>query len=204
MNRGPEAPNANQDDANTPLTPEELAGLIPDLSTRQELNEWEGQNILRGREWALGSRLSRTDPFEEGCLRELHRRMLGDTWSWAGKYRTTNKNLGVPFYQIHDEIGRLLGDVRFWVENKTYGVDEVAVRFHHRLTQIHPFPNGNGRHARLMADMTVFRLGRPLFSWGPRNLVRAGSTRTAYINALRAADNGDIQPLLKFARQADI
>ncbi|MGH9795933.1 MAG: mobile mystery protein B [Candidatus Acidiferrales bacterium] len=202
MNTGP-GPNTSQDEANTPLTPEEQAGLIPDLSTRRELNEWEGQNILRGREWALG-RLSSTNPFDERRLREVHRKMLGDTWSWAGKYRTTNKNLGIPSYQIHDEIGRLLGDARFWVENKTYSADEIAVRFHHRLTQVHPFPNGNGRHARLMADMIALRLGKPVFSWGPRNLARAGATRAAYIDALRAADSGDIQPLLKFARQESI
>jgi Fic-DOC domain mobile mystery protein B len=94
----------------------------------------------------------------------------------------------------------LFGDVRYWIENKTYSPDEIAVRFHHRLVFIHPFPNGNGRHARLIADVFAMKLGRPAFTWGSAHLVEEGEARNRYLEAIRAADNGDIQPLLKFAR----
>lgn len=188
-------------DGNIPLFPEEQADLIPDLTTKEELNEWERQNILEAYGWALDPRnLNRQDPFAEAYVRELHLRMFDQTWKWAGIYRITEKNIGIPHYQIREALAGLLGDVRYWVEHQTYEPDELAVRFHHRLVWIHPFANGNGRHARLMADVVAQRQGRPVFTWGGADMVRAGDFRRSYIEALRAADKNDIQPLITFAR----
>ncbi|WP_374566370.1 Fic family protein [Nitrosomonas sp.] len=74
------------------------------------------------------------------------------------------------------------------------------MRFSHRLVAIHPFPNGNGRVSRLIGDLLAQQLEQEPFTWGRANLVDAGETRARYIEALRAADNHDIRPLLLFAR----
>lgn len=186
---------------NTELTPDELADLIPNLATKQELNEFERENIIEAAEWALSERqLKQHEPWSEAYIRELHRRMFDQTWKWAGTYRRTDKNLGIPWQQILQQLPVVLGDAKYWIEHKTYDPDEIAVRLHHRLVSIHPFPNGNGRHARLIADVVAAKLGRPTFPWGIENLVSTGPTRDAYIQALKTADAGDIQPLLKFAR----
>src|SRR5437016_9122372 len=185
------------DDA-TPLTPEERRELIPaHIAYRSELNEAEQENIARAQDWALGRR---RDLLSEKFIKDLHRRMLGDVWRWAGKFRTTERNLGIPFYEIPVALRQLLDDTKTWIEYNTYKPDEIAVRFHHRLVQIHPFPNGNGRHARLMADLLVMSLGGERFSWGSANLQDAGDLRKRYIEALRAADNHEYGPLLRFAR----
>jgi Fic-DOC domain mobile mystery protein B len=188
-------------DGNTPLSPEEQADLMPNLATKEELNEWERQNILEAHTWAFEPKsLSRRDPLTEPFVRELHLRMFDQTWKWAGMYRTTEKNIGIPHYQIRDSLAALLGDVRYWLEHKTFAPDEIAIRFHHRLVFIHPFANGNGRHARLMADVLARRLNRPIFTWGSADIGQAGDFRRGYLEALRAADKHDIRPLLVFAR----
>ncbi len=184
---------------NTPLSPEEEDDLIPALATKQELNEWERQNILAANQWAFAPR-NRRDPLDETYLRILHRHMFDATWKWAGKYRTTEKNIGVPFYRIREELAILLADANFWREHGTYALDELAVRLHHRLVWIHPFANGNGRHARLIADVIASRGGRPVFSWGSAEIASTGQVRRRYIEALQSADKGNIQPLLQFAR----
>lgn len=187
---------AQPDDA-TPLTPEEQRYLIPNLAFRRELNEAEQENIARAQDWALARR---RDLLREKFIRDLHKRMLGDVWRWAGNFRTSERNLGIPFYEIPTALRQLLDDVKTWLEYKSFPPDEIAVRFHHRLVQIHPFPNGNGRHARLMADLLIMQLGQDRFPWGRANLQQAGDVRRRYIDALRAADNHDIAPLLAFAR----
>ncbi len=188
-------------DGNTPLSPEEQADLIPDLTTKEELNEWERQNILEAFAWALNPRsLQRNNPLSETYIRGLHQRMFDQTWKWAGTYRKTEKNIGIPHYQIRESLSVLLGDARYWMEHQTFERDEIAIRFHHRLVAIHPFANGNGRHARLIADVVAQRMGRPVFTWGGTDIVQAGDFRRTYIDALRAADRNDIQPLLTFAR----
>jgi Fic-DOC domain mobile mystery protein B len=182
----------------TPLTPEERTVLIPaHIAYRAELNAAEQENITRGQDWALGRK---RDLLSEKFLKDLHERMLGDVWRWAGKFRTTERNLGIPYYQIPMAVRQLLEDAKAWLEYKTYPPDEIAVRFHHRLVQIHPFPSGNGRHARLMADLLVMSLGGERFTWGRANLQQASDVRRQYIEALRAADNHDDGPLLRFAR----
>ncbi len=188
------------DDAATPLTPEEMRDLIPaHIAYRSELNEAEQENIARAQEWALGPR--RRDLLSEKFAGALHRRMLGDVWRWAGRFRTSQRNMGIDYWLIPTELRKLLDDTKAWIEFKTYPADEIAVRFHHRLVLIHPFPNGNGRHARLMADLLIMRLGGERFSWGRESLRDPGVARQQYIAALRAADNHDIAPLLAFARE---
>jgi Fic-DOC domain mobile mystery protein B len=191
----------DETDGKTPLSADERAGLLPSLATREELNQWERSNILEAYAWAFApSNFARQDPVTEAYVRGLHRRMFDQTWTWAGHYRSTEKNIGIPHHQIRDSLAGLLGDVRYWLEQSTYPPDEIAIRFHHRLVSIHPFANGNGRHARLIADVLAQRQGRPGFSWGSSAIARAGDYRRAYIEALRAADRNDIQLLLHFAR----
>lgn len=186
------------DDANTPLTAEEREQLIPAYITlRHELNEAEQVNIGEALRWAISRK---RDVLDQDFLSDMHRRMFGDVWHWAGRYRTTPRNIGVAAYRIAMDIRQLVDDARYWVENGTYPPDEIAVRFSHRLVAIHPFPNGNGRLSRLVGDLLARQLGQPAFSWGRTNLIDAGTTRALYVEALRAADNHDIEPLLRFAR----
>jgi Fic-DOC domain mobile mystery protein B len=195
--------NLNQARGNTPLTPDELAGLRPGLTTKGELDQFERTNILDANRWAFNPRvLKREDPFVEPYLRRLHKRMFDQTWTWAGRYRKTDKNMGVPFHQIMSEIASLLGDTHYWMENEIFDIEEIAIRYHHRLVQIHPFPNGNGRHARLLADVIVVKNGREPFTWGRQELADVGLARAEYIRHLQAADvnNDDVQSLLRFAR----
>lgn len=188
------------DDA-TPLEPEEREGLLQTWIThRRDLNDAEQENIVKGAAWARARRQRNTDILTDGFARSLHRRMFGDVWQWAGTFRQTERNIGVEPHRIHNDIGMMFDDVRYWVEHQTYPPDEIAVRLHHRLVAVHPFPNGNGRHARLMADLMMERLGREAFTWGGGSLHDVGELRRQYIDALRAADNHDIEPLIAFAR----
>ena len=181
-----------------PLDADELASLIPGHITSQgELNEWEQLNIVQGEGWA---RMQHKKILNEGFLRQLHKQMFGETWRWAGSFRKSDKNIGVDWLKIGVELKKLLDDAHYQIEHASYPPDEIAIRFHHRLVVIHPFPNGNGRHARLMADLLAEHLGQPRFTWGSRNLIDASATRQAYIAALQAADAHDYAPLLAFAR----
>lgn len=193
----------NKRDASTAINLEDTTALKPNLATQKELDQWEYQNILEARAWALAKRQLRdTDPLSEPYIRELHRRMFNRTWQWAGKYRMRNTNLGVPHVEIRERLGQLLGNARYWIENKTVDLDEAAVRLHYESVFIHPFPNGNGRHARLLADVVVSKFGREAFTWGSKELVDVGPVRQEYIRCLKLADenNNNIQPLVKFAR----
>jgi Fic-DOC domain mobile mystery protein B len=183
----------------TPLDPDEASGLIPQhIRTQQELNEWEQDNILNASRWALRARP--TDVLTEAFVRDLHRRMFDRTWKWAGDFRRSDKNIGVHWLRISVELRVLLDDTRYWFDNGTYPLDEVAARFHHRLVSIHPFANGNGRHSRLITDVLLTRHGGSLFTWGSGDLFASGNTRTRYIASLRAADGGDYSALLAFIR----
>lgn len=182
----------------TPLDADELASLIPGhITTQGELNEWEQLNIVQGEQWA---RKQRKEILNEGFLRQLHKQMFGETWKWAGDFRKSDKNIGVDWLYIGVELKKLLDDVGYQVEHSAFPGDEIAVRFHHCLVAIHPFPNGNGRHARMMADLLVERLGKARFTWGSKSLVDPNDTRKQYIAALQAADARNIAPLIAFAR----
>lgn len=190
---------AGEDEANTPLEAEEREQLIPTyITTRAELNEAEQVNITRASLWLRRAR--NVDVLDDAFLRDLHKRMFGEVWKWAGQYRRTPRNIGIDAYRIPMAVRELVHDARYWVDNGTYPPDEISIRFSHRLVSIHPFPNGNGRHSRLVADLFVMKLGQPRFTWGRANLVDPGETRRAYVAALRAADGGEIEPLLAFAR----
>lgn len=188
----------------TPLDPDETEGLLHGhVTTRGELDELEEENIRMGLRWATNAAVSgrrRADVLTEDFFYELHDRMFGEVWAWAGQVRRTDKNIGVDKVRIRVEVRQLVEDARVWRQLSVYEIDELAVRFHHRLVRIHPFPNGNGRHARMMADLIVQQGRRPPFSWGGKSLTATSAVRTAYVEALRAADRGDMGPLLRFAR----
>ncbi len=186
------------DDAATPLTADETQGLRPSwISTRGELNDAEQANILVAQRWAFARR---REVLEEKLLITLHHRMFRDVWDWAGTFRRTERNIGITPSHIGVALRDLIQDTRYWVEHATFPSDEIAARFHHRLVLIHPFPNGNGRHGRMAADLLARQLGRPLFRWGAGDLIGTGEIRKRYVAALRAADNHDIGPLLEFVR----
>jgi Fic-DOC domain mobile mystery protein B len=186
----------------TPLDADEVEGLIPSwVATHEDLNRAEEENIVRATLWAVGRRLAAQDILTENFIRQLHQRMFADVWRWAGTYRRTNKNIGVDHWQIVDQLGQLLGNAVYWAENSVYQRDELAVRFHHGLVAIHPFPNGNGRVSRELADLLVVSLGGERFSWGAELAgEEPAEARRLYIEALRAADGGAIEPLATFAR----
>jgi Fic-DOC domain mobile mystery protein B len=191
-------PLGEQDDASTPLTEEEREDLMPSyITVRSELNEAEQANILEAEKWAFSRK---RDVLDERFLTNLHKRMFGRVWRWAGTFRKSERNIGIDAYRIPVELRQFLDDCRFWIENGTYEPDEIAARFHHRLVLIHPFPNGNGRHARMATDLLLVAIDSPRFSWGRVNLVDAGETRQRYVDALREADHHDIGPLLEFVR----
>lgn len=183
----------------TPLDPEERDGLLQSWITyRHELNEAEQANIAAGTAWARRQR--RENILSESFIRHLHRRMFGDVWAWAGTYRHTERSIGIDPSQIQVELHNAFADAQYWTEHATYPPDEIAVRLHHRLVAIHPFPNGNGRVTRLAADLLAEHLGQEPFSWGRENLTTVGEARQRYIAALRSADRHDMGPLIDFAR----
>lgn len=187
------------DDNSTPLTPDEKDGLkLKWVTLRSELNELETRNILDAQKWLLLS--PPKDVLNDSFLRKLHKKMFGEVWTWAGEYRTTERNIGVVPFQIPMKLMFLFDDVKFWIENKTYAEIEIAVRFHHRLVQIHPFPNGNGRISRVMADLCMKQMGQSPLYWGDCNLTEISAVRKSYIDALRKADAGDYGELIEFVR----
>lgn len=182
----------------TPLNPDELEGLKhPHIETQGELDQLEQQNIQDGFIW-LSKQRKFKDYLNENFLLELHKQMLGDVWTWAGSYRHSDKNIGVDHLIIGVGLRNLLDDAKYWVEHATYSREEFAAHFHHRLVKIHSFPNGNGRHARIMTDLILEHvLKTNPVNWGS-NLGVDGAHRETYINALKAADSNDYQPIIEF------
>ncbi|MFP5039526.1 mobile mystery protein B [Parasediminibacterium sp. JCM 36343] len=189
-------------DGQTPLDEDEKEGLlIPTIATHGELDEFEQQNIEQAVLWSLNRSFKVEAVLSENFIKAVHKRMYGKVWAWAGEFRRSNKNIGVDKYQIATELRYLLDDAKFWYANNTFSPDEFAILFKHRLVSIHCFPNGNGRHSRLMADIIIEKIFKQkVFTWGAANLVRQGDTRATYLSAIKAADKGDIQPLINFAR----
>jgi Fic-DOC domain mobile mystery protein B len=192
----------NYIDGQTPLDEDETQGLlIPSIATRGELDEFEQQNIEQAVLWTLTRNFKPQDILTEAFIKQLHKKMYGNIWAWAGEFRKTNKNIGVDRWQISVDLKYLLDDAVYWIANNVYVPDEIAVRFKHRLVSIHCFPNGNGRHSRLIADIVIEKIfEKPVFSWGADNINKIGDARKAYIQALKAADRGDYEQLLVFAR----
>ncbi|MCF6180497.1 mobile mystery protein B [Lutibacter sp.] len=189
-------------DGQTPLNEEEQEGLkIAVITTREELDEFEQLNIEKAIHWTIGKKIKPEQLFSEKFIKDLHKKMYGDVWKWAGEFRTSEKNIGVKSYLIATQLKQLLDDASFWVKNNTYNAEELAIRFKHRLVSIHCFANGNGRHSRLMADLIMEKIyHKNFFSWGGTNLVKATKTRENYIKAIKKADKQDISQLIAFAK----
>jgi Fic-DOC domain mobile mystery protein B len=189
-----------EQDGQTPLDPDEKAGLIPrHIDTQGDLNDWEQENILLAIKWLRRAKIPQV--LSEGFCRDLHFKMFNKTWEWAGTFRRSNKNIGCDWTMVAVGLNQLLGNAKYWVDEKTFSADELALRFHHALVWIHPFPNGNGRHSRMMADALLKQLGHKAFSWGGGgNLASASEVRARYLNALRAADKKNFTDLMLFVR----
>jgi Fic-DOC domain mobile mystery protein B len=187
----------------TPLDPDETLGLIPTyITTLGELNELEGKNIENAMKWLR--HMKKRDILNLSFTLELHKQMFFEVWKWAGKPRTSGKNIGVSPEQIMNQLGLLFRDTEYWINHQTYTWSEIGARFHLRLVAIHIFSNGNGRHSRLMTDVLLENHEQEVFTWGSKNkatpLEVAGPVRNTYISALKAADLGDFDSLLKFMR----
>lgn len=187
----------------TPLDLDEINGLIPEhITTQQQLNEWEQMNILEAEKWMSRKKFRMDEISNTIFIKKLHHRMFGKTWKWSGEFRRSNKNIGIDWLSIPVELKLLLDDFQFQLTHQTYPTDEIAVRFHHRLVAIHPFANGNGRHARLMTDIFLLSQKLKRFSWGmAEQLVKPTIVRQQYITALRAADERDYTLLMDFVRK---
>lgn len=192
--------NFQLSDGATPLDPDEANGLKPPLRTREELNIFEQANIAQGTLWARKSRTLKNDLLCINSLKLLHLKMFGDTWKWAGMFRISGKNIGVEAHLIQPALLSLCGDTKYWIENEVFELDVVAIRLHHRLVSIHPFSNGNGRHARLVADLLMHYAKREPFHWGSFRIDLEGETRKLYLAALRDADKNNYESLIKFAK----
>lgn len=186
----------------TPIDEEEKEGLkIKTVTTKGDLDEFEQQNIEEAMQWVMGRTFNTKEVFTERFICNLHKRMYGNVWAWAGNFRKTDKNIGVDKFQIPIELKVLCDDVLYWIAHESFLPEEIAVRFKHRIVSIHCFPNGNGRHSRLIGDIIIEKLfGHQPFSWGGRNLAQEGGARRAYLQAIKAADLGNYEPLLAFAR----
>ena len=193
--------NLDNIDGQTPINEEEKEGLrIETISTKGEVDEFEQLNIEEALQWIFGKKFTPKQVFSEKFICDLHKRMYGNVWVWAGTFRKTEKNIGVKSYLIPMQLKILCDDALFWIENKTYPPEEIAIRFKHRLVSIHCFPNGNGRHSRLMADIIIEKLfGKKPFSWGAANLSKDKDIRLAYLNAVKQADNDKYEALIVFA-----
>ena len=186
----------------TPIDEDEKEGLkIKTISTRGELDEFEQKNIEEAIEWSIRRKFTIEEILTQEFIFGVHKRMFNFVWNWAGKLRKTNKNIGVDKFQISVELRKVLDDCQFWIDHSTFEPDEIAIRFKHRLVQTHIFPNGNGRHSRLCADILISHgFNRPVFSWGTANLTKKGESRKKYLHAIYKADQGIYGPLIKFAR----
>ncbi len=184
----------------TPIDPDEAEGLLlTHITTRGELDRWEQDNIIEALAWL--DRARPTDILNEPFTKELHQRMFGNVWKWAGQFRHSDKTIGGPWHQVPTSLSNLCDDTRLWMGLQEESADEMGVRFHHRLVSIHPFPNGNGRHARLMTDILLENVLKcPRFTWGSKNLSKSGNERHRYIAALQAADMHNYTALLEVIR----
>ena len=188
----------------TPIDEEEKEGLlVKTISTREELDEFEQLNIQSAIQWTKGKKFKTEEILSEDFVNLLHKKMFDQVWAWAGKFRKSNKNIGVDWHQIPVELRTLLGDCKYWIKNTTYLPDEIAIRFKHRIVNIHCYSNGNGRHSRLIGDIIIENVyQQPVFTWGSNaNLVRGNEARKTYITAIKEADKGNLSSLLKFARR---
>jgi Fic-DOC domain mobile mystery protein B len=190
-------------DGATPLGPDEKSGLMhPHVATKAELNELENANILQGLAWLNSLPKVTTDVvLSRDFVIELHKRMFGDTWLWAGVYRQREMNIGCDPLQVGPNLHNLIEDIKCWIEFDHYPSLEVSARIQHRLVLIHPFANGNGRHSRIFTDcIRHFSLGLPPLVWAAGNLDQQNEERKNYIRGLQQADAGDYEPFIEYLR----
>ncbi|WP_304509961.1 mobile mystery protein B [Anaerotignum sp.] len=189
-------------DGQTPLDEEEKEDLkIKSITTQGELDEFEQLNIEKAVEWTIHSNLKPEKILTEKFVKDLHKKMFSDVWRWAGEFRRSEKNIGIKWTQIGIELKNLLDDTKYWIKNNTFSPEEVAIKFKHRIVSIHCFPNGNGRHSRMMADIIMESIfEKEIFTWHQSNMVKADEIKKEYIDALKKADNGNVKPLIKFAK----
>jgi Fic-DOC domain mobile mystery protein B len=191
----------------TPLRPEEVARLRPELrsiKTMEQLNELEAANIAECEKWAQTSRLFKLPGIlATRHIARVHKEMFDDVWLWAGRIRTHDLQnaFASPWHRVRTDLEVLWGDATHWFEREMFAPDDFAVRLHHRLVKVHAFANGNGRHARLVADLVLHRhFAAKRLTWGGAVLGEEGNERQTYISALKYADQGDYRPLLEFCR----
>lgn len=197
MPLGPEPEGA------TPFGPDDIEGLkLSYISTRAQLDAAEFDNIASAGGWARRrAQLGPAEVLTVGFLLELHKRMFGQVWDWAGTWRRRATNIGVDWPQIPQDIANTLADALYWHQHTTLDADGIAVRLHHRVAQIHPFPNGNGRLARFIADLYLISTGAEPFTWGRGTLTASGDVRSMYIGILQTTDTtGDYEAMIGFAR----
>jgi len=189
-------------DSQTPINDDEKESLvIKSITTQGELDELEQLNIEKAIEWIIQTTFKSNQILTEDFIKLVHKKMFSNVWKWAGEFRKSEKNIGVDWIKIGIELKYLIDDTKYWIENKTHEPDEIAIRFKHRLVNIHCFPNGNGRHSRIMADIIIESIfNKEVFTWNHSNMVKADEIRKKYITAIRNGDNGNIEPLIEFAR----
>ena len=185
----------------TPLDEEEKEGLkIKSITTQKELDEFEQLNIEKAIVWSLTANLNLEKILTENFIKKLHKKMYGEIWKWAGVFRRSDKNIGIDWPQIGIELKVLIDDTNYWIQHKSFPESEIAIRFKHRLVSIHCFPNGNGRHSRLIADIMMESIfDKEVFTWNSSSLVKPDKIRKEYIEALKKADKGNVNPLIQFA-----
>ena len=182
------------------LEVQERQALIPfHLSTRFELAAWEQANMAKALTW-LEQRRQRGTVLTSRFMRSLHKKMFDETWDHAGRYRRAKSARGVAAWTVSTRVEDVIAKARGWIQQGAYPADEIAIRFHHRMSEIHPFERGNGRVTRLMTDALMVELGQTAFSWGSGADLSAVDLRDRYLAGLRVADNDNIGVLLDFAR----
>lgn len=186
----------------TPINEDEMNGLLhPHITLQSELNEFEQRNIQKAEEWILSARFKKEQILTDEFIKTVHKRMFGDVWRWAGHQRNHATNIGVDWESIPFHLKQLIDNCSYWIEYRVFSPDEIAIRFKHEIVRIHCFPNGNGRHSRLMADIIIRNIfQQKMFTWRGNSLQKNGSIREEYLDAVRKADHGDIHPLILFAR----
>lgn len=186
----------------TPLDPDEANGLLPQhITTQGQLNEWEQMNILEAEKWINQHTFEAAVILETDFIKKLHKKMFYKTWRWAGEFRKSDKNIGIHWLNIAMDLKTLMDDIEYQIQHNTYSNDELAARFHHRLVAIHPFANGNGRHARMVTDILLLSRGEKRFSWGSQeSLTEVLTVRKKYIKSLQEADKGNYTPLFEFVK----
>lgn len=192
-------------DGATPLTEEDIEGLLPQwVSNRDDLNLAEAHNIADAIDTYFAKEFTTGQLVDDLFARQLHKAMYRHVWSWAGAYRPVETSIGVAPERIAVDVVNLMADTQYWLNlDQPELIDNAVCEIHHRLVQIHPFRNGNGRMSRLFADLLLMSKGQDPFSWGGGNLDVITPTRTSYIAALRAADAGDLSALRSFVRATD-